>query len=211
VKPADEVRSLIGRLRAAFGRKMEDSAPAIETALEALLGGDPRSADSLFELLYADLKERAAAHLRDERVDHSLQPTALVHEAWMRIIADTRKRLRGRGEFLAIAGRAMRRILIEHARARNALKRGEGRRVELPSQITLASGWTVATLDLANALDELEAQHARECEVAQMHLLGGMTLEEIAARRKLSHDTIREDWRFARQWLNRRLKAYGER
>jgi RNA polymerase sigma-70 factor, ECF subfamily len=207
VKPPEALRSLMGRLKAALGASLEPDCDALAASYDALLAGEPRGTNTLFELTYQDLRDRAAALLRQERRSHTLQATALVNEIWMRLVRGEQRRLRGRAQFLAIAARAMRQVLIDHARKRNAQKRGEGRREPLHSEIEIAPQVHVDGFDLAEALEELEGRHAREGRVATEHLLGGLTLEEIAGLLDLSHDTIRDDWRFARNWLNRRLKG----
>jgi RNA polymerase sigma factor (TIGR02999 family) len=177
----------------------------LEESFDALLAGSEHGAETLFKLTYEELRRRAAALLAQERPDHTLVPTALVHEVWIRVARDSRVRLRGRPQFLAIAARAMRQLLIDHARKRNTLKRGEPRREELHSQIEFAPGVALDGFELADALVELERRHARPSRVATAHLFGGLTLEEVAGIERVSHDTIREDWRFARNWLHRRL------
>ncbi|RMD66389.1 MAG: sigma-70 family RNA polymerase sigma factor [Planctomycetota bacterium] len=169
------------------------------------------SADQLFHEVYDELHRLAGRKLRQERSDHILQPTALVHEVYMRMAEQRRVQWQGRTHFLAVAAQAMRRVLIDHARARQAAKRGGGwDRVTLtgvggqegPSPTDL-----VDALALHEALDDLALLHERQAQVAQARLYAGMTVAEIAQALGVSERTVKNDWRVARAWLAAKLSG----
>jgi len=167
--------------------------------------------DRLFPLVYDELRTLARAQLRRERADHTLQPTALVHEAWLRLLGDDRPPWTDRRHFFRAAAEAMRRILVEHARKRNRLKRG-GRqvRVELGAGNEPA-GWD--DLDGLLALDEairrLESQDPQAAEVVRLRFFAGLSVEEAAAATGLSERTVKREWAFARAWLYDALAGGG--
>jgi RNA polymerase sigma factor (TIGR02999 family) len=158
-------------------------------------------------LLYGELRALAADFLRRERSDHTLQPTALVHEAWIRLSAQAGSPWNDRAHFFAIAAQAMRRILIDHARRRGADKRGGGLQ-----RITLASGITpplasteVDLLALDDALVRLAALDERQARVVELRFFAGLTVEEVAVALGVSARTVASEWRLARAWLSRAL------
>jgi len=167
-----------------------------------LLGGD---ADDPSELVYAELRRLAAAFLRRERAGHTLQPTALVHEAWAKLARLSASHWQSRAHFLAVAARAMRRVLVNHALARQSLKRGGDRR-----QVTLdaplrSPGGGVDTLELHDAIERLADLDARKARLVEMRFFAGMSVEEVATVLGVSRSTVEADWRFARAWLSREL------
>jgi RNA polymerase sigma factor (TIGR02999 family) len=140
-----------------------------------------------------------------ERPDHTLQPTALVNEAYLRLIEISRVQWQNRAHFLAIAARAMRRILVDVARAHRNQKRGGGvERVELDEALVL-SDRPIELVALDEALDRFSATHPRQSQVVELHFFGGLTLEEAADVLGVSRDTVKRDWRFAKLWLLRAL------
>lgn len=170
-------------------------------ALQALVDGDPSSSAALFERVYDELRELAARQLARERADHTLQPTALVHEAWMKLIDQSSVAWQGRAHFLGIAAQAMRRILVDHARARARLKRDGGRRdpaLDLEAEI---GGGTVDVLGLDRALDVLHGLSERQARIVELRVFGALELQEIACALGISESTVRREWRFARAWL----------
>ena len=176
--------------------------------LEEWSEGSVEARDQLIPVLYAELRRRAAAHLRRERSDHTLQPTALVHEVYLKLVDQDRAEWRNRAQFLAVASEIMRRILIDRARARKMAKRsGQWSRVTLLEDAARATPREVDLLDLNAALDELAAFAPRKARVAELRFFGGLSLEEIGHVLDTSLATTMRDWQAARAWLFRRLKA----
>jgi len=180
--------------------------------LPALLAGassgDQEALSTLFTMVYAELRQAAAAALRRERPEHTLQPTALVHETFVRLAGDSPVWLENRGHFLAIAAKVMRRILVEHARTRNAQKRGSGRRKESLDEIDVPMPKAVADLDLLaldTALARLAALDARQARIVELRFFGGLTVEEAADVMGTSPRTVKRDWQLARAWLKREM------
>ncbi len=171
--------------------------------------GAPDAVDRLFALLYEDLRNAAQACLRRERADHTLQPTALVHEAYLRLVDQTRCRWRNRAQFLAVAGRAMRRILVDHARGRARAKRGGGW-----AKLPLDEAFDVATeagaagfLELDAALQRLEARQPEKAKLVELRFFAGLTHEECADVLGVSPRTVARWWDFAQAWLYRALSS----
>lgn len=163
--------------------------------------------DELLPLVYDELRQLAAAILRHERPGHSLQPTALVNEAYLRLIDATRVEWQGRAQFLALAGRSMRQILVDHARARDAEKRGGDRvRVTLVDDAGGVRGpQELDLLDVDEALEELASLDARKARVVELRFFAGLEMREIAEVLRVGTTTAEDDWYFARAWLRRRL------
>jgi RNA polymerase sigma factor (TIGR02999 family) len=160
--------------------------------------------------VYDELRRIAGRWFRGQRTDHTLQPTALIHEAWLRLARATPDRYADRHHFLAVAATAMKQVLINHARGRNAACRGGGwTRVHLDRADRGEPVDPEVLLDLAEALDQLEGMDARKAAIAEMRLLGGLTLKEIAARLGCSMTTVEDHWRTTRAWLAARLEAAG--
>jgi len=171
--------------------------------------GDPGQSD-LYSAAYELLRTRARRSMAFESPDHTLQPTALVHEVYLRLAEMDPGRWQSRAHLLAVASRAMRRVLIDHARARSSLKRGNGW-----SRVTLQDGLTplssrgaadvIEVIHFDRVLAQLEQQHERMGRVAEMRLFGGMTMDEIAEALGVSKRTVEGDWSFARRWLGAAL------
>jgi RNA polymerase sigma factor (TIGR02999 family) len=171
-------------------------------------GGDEAARDRLVPLVYDDLRRLACRQLARERCGHTLQPTALVHEAYLRFAGHGRLRWQGRTHFFAIAAITMRRILVSHARGRRAAKRGGGGpAITLREEERFAPARSVDLLALDEALEALERIDARQCLVVELRYFGGLTVDETAAELGLSPATIKLDWSLARAWLFRRLAA----
>jgi len=172
---------------------------------------DPAHSAPLDALLYAELRALAADFLRRERSNHTLQPTALVHEAWIRLSDQVGSPWDNRAQFFAIAAQAMRRILIDHARRRQADKRGVGRqRITLASDITPPlDAAEVDLLALDDALDRLAALDARQAKIVELRFFAGLTVDEVAEAIGVSARTVAGDWRLARAWLSRALGDHG--
>jgi RNA polymerase sigma-70 factor (ECF subfamily) len=168
--------------------------------------GDDTAANRIFELTYDELRRLAAGLLKKERADITLQPTALVHEAYCRLVDQSRVGWQNRAHFFGIAARAMRRILVDHARRRARAKRGGGRRqVTLIDAMGVAPGPEIEILDLHEALTRLATLDERMERVVELRVFVGMTAKEAAHLLGVSRGTVQEDWRFAKMWLRREL------
>ena len=184
------------------------SDPTITQVLRELAAGDKSAHDRLLPLVYEDLREIARRELRRERPDHTLSATALVHEAYLRLVDLDRIGWQGRSHFFGICAPIMRRVLISHARGRNAAKRGGGL-----SPVTLENVFAAATerpeelVALDEALARLEAMSPRQARVVEARFFAGMEIEEIAEALGVSPATVKRDWTAARAWLNRELTS----
>jgi RNA polymerase sigma factor (TIGR02999 family) len=183
--------------------------PADVTALlRAWRGGSEGALDRLLPLVYGQLREIARRHLRHERPDHSLQATALVNEAYLRLIDVNRVDWHDRSHFFAMAARVMRRVLVEWARARHYQKRGGSAvRVTLVDDLLAVGGRGEDLVALDDALDALTKVDARKSRVVELRFFGGLSVEETAGVLGVSTDTITRDWNFARSWLKRELSG----
>ena len=170
--------------------------------LDSIGQGDPQAAAELFPLVYAELRRLAASKMAGEQPGHTLQPTALVHEAWLRLVGDGNPRFDSRGHFFAAAAEAMRRILIEKARRKQSLKRGAGfERLEL-EQVDIAIHANDDTLLVVDdALERLAKEDQQVAELVKLRFFAGMTNEEAAAALGVSVRTAKRHWTFARAWL----------
>ncbi len=184
----------------------ESPHPATVTLL-AMSAGDRRAADELLPLIYAELRALAALRLANERADHTLQPTALVHEAYLKLIDQTRVQWRDRRHFMAVASEVIRRILVDHARTKKAAKRGGGsKRVDLEAlQHPAVADADFEAIDLA--LKELAVLDERQARVVELRYFGGLEVSEVAELLGISERTVAGDWKVARAWLQRRLKG----
>ena len=188
-----------------------DSADEVTQLLQAWSDGSLEARDRVLALVYQDLRRKAAAHLRRERPGHTLQPTALVHEAYVRLADQHNAAWQNRAQFLAVVSRIMRRILVDHARARLATKRsGRWARVALEAEAATVSPNHIDVLDLDAALDRLAAFDARKSRIAEMKFFGGLSLEEMSEVLELSSKTVERDWQAARAWLFKTLSAPHE-
>jgi RNA polymerase sigma factor (TIGR02999 family) len=179
----------------------------ITTLLCAWRDGDAAAFERLLPLVYDELHRMAHRHLRGERPDHTLDTTALVHEAYLKLVDAARVQWQDRAHFLAMASRTMRRILVDWAHARNAAKRGGGARPlsldATGAALPVADDRLGDLLDLDDALTRLEALNARAGQALAFHYFGGLTQEESAAALGVSVATVERDLRFARAWLAR--------
>jgi RNA polymerase sigma factor (TIGR02999 family) len=168
---------------------------------------DPRKADDqLFRVAYTELRKLASDLMRAERSDHTLQATALVHEAYLHLVDDTRIEWQNRAHFFGIAARAMRQILVDHARQRAAAKRGGGwQKITLDDTFGLETPSDVEVLDLEYILTRLGEMSERMALVVELRIFGGLKVVEIAHLIGLSRQTIHDDWRVAKMWINREL------
>lgn len=183
------------------------SSGAVTRGLALWRAGDPGALEALLPLVYVDLRRLAARHLRAERPGHTLQPTALVHEVFLRLTGRRQVHAQNRGEFFAIAGQAMRRVLVDHARRRRAQRRGNATLVSLEAapEIADAGAW-VGLLDLEQALARLEHLDERQARIVELRVFVGLDLAECAAALDLSVSTVQREWRMAAAWLRRALR-----
>lgn len=190
----------------------ESAAPGeVTRLLKELSGGDPSALEALVPKVYAELRGIAQRHLRNEAEGHTLNATALVHEAYVRIARLNRIDWQDRAHFFAVASQAIRRVLVDYAIRRNAQKREGGfrrvelDRVDLDATAVLDDGDLHGVIALNGALERLEALEARQVRVVECRFFGGMNIEETALALGISKATVKRDWRLARAWLNREL------
>jgi RNA polymerase sigma factor (TIGR02999 family) len=179
--------------------------------LSAIEQGDPSAAAELLPLVYDELRKLAAARMAAEPAGQTLQPTALVHEAYLRLVGGEERAWDSRGHFFAAAAEAMRRILIDNARRKRRQKRGGARRrVALdPAQLSYSST-SEDLLDLNDALDCLAAEDPQAAQFVKLRYFAGLSVEEAAEMVGLSRSAACEHWAYARAWLHRRLRAAGD-
>lgn len=188
---------------------MESDTPSgpVTTLLRSLRQGDPEALDRLLPLVYDELRALARSHLRHERGHHTLGATALVHEAYIRLAAREQLAPEDRSHFFAIAAQAMRRVLIDHARARNRKKRGSGQDAEpLEPDLLLMTDQAAEELVLLDeALNRLAHANQRAARVVEQRFFAGLTLEETAQTLGVSLKTVQRDWTLARAWLRKEI------
>lgn len=174
--------------------------------LVALSNGDGTASERLLEILYQELLRQADHYLRQERKDHTLQPTALVHEAWLRLVDQSRVEWQNRDHFLGVAAQAMRRVLVDHARGKKRLKRGAGwARVELEPELDPGRP-ALDFVELDLALEELRGIAPRQATIVEQRYFGGLSVEDAARIAGISVSTAEREWRVARAWLLARLQ-----
>jgi RNA polymerase sigma-70 factor (ECF subfamily) len=188
------------------GHAERDGTVAEVTGLLQNWNVDPVARDRVLELLYDELKRRAARQLRRERREHTLSPTALVNESYLRMASQDGP-WENRAQFLAVASRMMRRILVDHARARLAGRREMPLRVGLTEDGVAGPPTSVDLLGLDEALDDLAREAERSARLVELRFFGGLTQDEAAAALSVSLATAARDWSFARAWLFRRLSS----
>ena len=179
--------------------------------LNAIGGGNPQAADELLPLVYDELRKLAAHRMAQEQPGQTLQPTALVHEAWLRLVGDANPRFEGRGHFFAAAAEAMRRILIDRAREKMSLKRGaRAERVSLEELEVAIAADSETLLSLDEALAKLSKEDPDSAEFIKLRFFAGLTNEEAARALNIPERTARRHWSFARAWLYRELRGSFE-
>ncbi len=175
-------------------------------SLQAAEGGDAAAVDRAFELVYDQLHYLATDLMRAERVDHTLQPTALVHEAYCRLVDKNRTGWQNQAHFFGIAGRAMREILVDHARRRSAAKRGgDWKCITLRDGLSIAAASDSEVIELDRALTRLGEFDERMARVVELRVFVGMTASEAAHVLGISRRTVQRDWLVAKMWLSREL------
>ncbi len=189
---------------------MDDNPPThqVTRLLLAWSDGDAAAPDQLMPLVYEELRHLARGYLRQESSGHTLQPTALVHEAYLRLVDATQITWQSRAHFYGIAARLMRRILVDHARRQAAAKRGGGERdIPLEDAGDLVQGEALDLVALDGALESLAQNYPRQCEVVELKFFGGLEMHEIGEALQISERTVVRDWEFARFWLRREIKG----
>jgi RNA polymerase sigma factor (TIGR02999 family) len=176
--------------------------------LEAAQQGDPGAADQLLPLVYEELRRLAAHKMANEAAGQTLQPTALVHEAWLRLVGNENRKWDGRGHFFAAAAEAMRRILIDRARRKRAVRHGgDQQRVDIQEMDLASPSTDDQLLAVSDALDKLAAQHKVEAELVKLRYFVGLTNDEAAEVLGISPRTAKYYWTHARAWLFREIRA----
>jgi RNA polymerase sigma factor (TIGR02999 family) len=168
--------------------------------------GSPQALQELTPLVYGELRKLAAGYLRKERPDHTLQPTALVHEAYLRLVDQQNPSWRNRSHFYGVAARLMRQILVDHARRQQAGKRA-GVKVSLEETVTFAQERSADLIALDGSLSALEKFDARKCRAVELRYFGGFSTEEIARTLDVSPATVKRDLRMAETWLYREMRS----
>jgi RNA polymerase sigma-70 factor, ECF subfamily len=186
---------------------MPKAGPDVTGLLVAWHKGDEDARTRLIEAVYGELRRLARGYLQRERPDHSLPPTALVHEAFLKLIDQRRIHWQNRSQFFAIAAHVMRRILVDHARSHYALKRGAGDRVPLEDRDAAFEPLGVDVLALDVALERLSNAYPRQSQLVELRFFGGLTVEEIGAVLDVAPITVKRDWALAKAWLYRELQG----
>lgn len=178
----------------------------VTATLLELSAGDSNAAAKLWPLVYDELRRLAAAYLRRERPDHTLQPTALVHEAYLRLIDQTRVDWKNRAHFCAVASEMMRRILVDHARKHHAAKRGRGEtRISLDEAVSFPHEIEIDVIAVDEALLDLSRLDPQQGRLVELRFFGGLTLDETAEVMSISRSTVQREWDMAKAWLHNQL------
>jgi RNA polymerase sigma factor (TIGR02999 family) len=177
--------------------------------LKAMKNGDGAAADELLPLVYNELHRLAKSYMRKERRDHTLQPTALINEAYLHLAQESID-WQSRAHFIGVAANVMRRLLVDHARARNAeMRAGSQERVELDEWLVMSDERSKEVLALHDALTNLEKENPRQAKVVELRYFGGFSVEEVGEILKVSPRSVKRDWAIARIWLFRQIGASG--
>jgi RNA polymerase sigma-70 factor, ECF subfamily len=188
-----------------------DPTSTISRLIESVRNGDAAAAAALTPMLYNELHRLAMHHMRNERPGHTLQATALVNEAYLKLIDNREANWQNRAHFLAIASQAMRRVLIDHARSKRRVKRGGlQQKVALEDVQIAAEEQTYDLIDLDEALDRLAKVDARQSRIVELRFFGGLSVEQTAEVLSISPKTVKRDWAVARAWLHRELRNAPE-
>jgi RNA polymerase sigma factor (TIGR02999 family) len=184
----------------------EPSAPNITQLLEALSAGKEHALDGLLPVVHGELRRQAARYLRRERHNHTLQPTALVNEAFLRLVDQRHVQWQNRAHFFGVAAQAMRRILIDHARTQQRIKRGGVQQnVTLDEGMLAAEARSIDVLALDEALTRLASLDERQARVVELRFFGGLSVEETAEVLSISVATVKREWSMAKAWLHTQL------
>jgi RNA polymerase sigma-70 factor, ECF subfamily len=181
----------------------------VTVLLQQMRSGDSGAADRLIPLVVDELRRLARLQLRNERPGHTLQPTALVNEAYLRLVGDQARDWQNRAHFIGVSVSVMRRILIDHARRKRALKRGLEDQADIEDYAGLSYEQADELMALNLALDQLEKMSSRQRQVVELRYFGGLSTEETAEVLKVSPITVKRDWVVARAWLKGQLRPQG--
>jgi RNA polymerase sigma factor (TIGR02999 family) len=184
---------------------MTEGQGTVTVLLQAMRAGDATAEESLIPLVYQELHRLAQSYMRRERPDHTLQPTALIHEAYLRLAGEDVD-WKSREHFIGVAAHVMRRVLVDHARAHRAeIRGGDRRRVELDEGLAVAAERSDEVLLVDGALERLAKRNQRQARVVELRYFGGLSMEEIAAVLSMSLRSVKRDWSIARIWLFQEL------
>jgi RNA polymerase sigma-70 factor, ECF subfamily len=179
----------------------------VTTLLALAREGDNDASAALIEIVYPELRQLAASYLRRERPEHTLQPTALVHEAYLRLAGQSMD-LQNRSHFFGVAAHLMRQVLVQHARSRRALKR-DAQKVPIDDDLPVAVPGSEDLVALDEALDKLAAIDERQSRIVELRYFGGLTIAETASLLGISEKTVKRDWVLARTWLHREISDHS--
>ncbi len=185
---------------------MTDSPQEVTRLLAAMNNGDSAALDTLLPLIYDELRRLASYYMRGQPAEHTLQTTALIHEAYLKLAAQPDKQWQNRTHFFAVAAQAMRHVLVDYARSKGAIKHGGlARKVELEEAAVVSTGQAAEVVALDEALKALAAFDLRKSQVVELRYFGGLSIEETAEVLQVSPETVKRDWRLAKLWLAREL------
>jgi RNA polymerase sigma-70 factor, ECF subfamily len=185
---------------------MDTGSGQVTQLLKAMRAGDSHAAENLLPLVYAELHRLAKSYMRRERPDHTLQATALINEAYLRLVGEDVD-WNSRAHFIGLAAHVMRRVLVDYARTRNAEQRGGGlQRVEMQDDLAVSAARLDEVEQLDEALKRLEKENPRQARVVELRYFGGLSVEEIGALLQIAPRSVKRDWALARIWLFRELR-----
>jgi RNA polymerase sigma factor (TIGR02999 family) len=188
---------------------IDSSAQSVTELLGQWRSGNPLALESLLPLVYEELRQMAHRYLRKERPGHTLQSTALVHEAFIRLVKQSGATFENRAHFFAISAGLMRQILVEYARSRATAKRDGGKRLDIEASVLQAKSPAVDVVALDDALKELATLDPQQSKVVEMRFFGGLSIEETARVLQISPATVKRDWVMAKVWLHRQMSRTG--
>ena len=185
---------------------MDSDNGQVTQLLKAMHAGDTQAAESLLPLVYAELHRLAKGYMRRERPDHTLQATALINEAYLKLVGEDID-WNSRAHFIGLAANVMRRVLVDYARAHNAEQRGGGlQRVEMQDELAISAAQLDEVEHLDEALKKLEKENPRQARVVELRYFGGLSVEQIGALLQIAPRSVKRDWALARIWLFRQLR-----
>ncbi|CAN5365200.1 sigma-70 family RNA polymerase sigma factor [soil metagenome] len=179
----------------------------VTALLQEINNGEESAPERLLPLVYDELRKLAQSYMQRERPDHTLQATALVHDAYIRLVDWENVSWQGRAHFFSVAAQVMRNVLVDHAIKRKAQKRDFGQRIELIENISFEPGRDLDLIELNEALDALHAFEPQQARIVELRFFGGLNIEETAHVLGISPSTVKREWAIAKTWLYRRLKS----
>jgi RNA polymerase sigma factor (TIGR02999 family) len=183
-----------------------ENQPDVTVLLNAVSEGDEAAPDKLLPLVYDDLRRLARAYFSKEKTEHTLQATALVHEAYLRLVNWENVSWQNRAHFFAVAAEVMRNILVDHSRRKNAQKRSRGQKILLDEAVRFSSDKELDLIKLDEALRSLEKLDRRQAKIVELRFFGGLSIKETAYVLKVSETTVKREWTFAKAWFQRELQ-----